>query len=263
MASTSVNTLFGDDVRIGIPIFVGARDTVDYEEITPSEKRVVERVFRTGLNQIRKVSPKIAADLEPQLGVAIKFAGIFKRMIPQSKSITFPSEAGTIGVNWLFPQAIKYTATPSSAEPAYTSYENNSWNLSLVAGTPAYLFGSATNMYKSCPVWNKNSAILVFNNGLIEIGSTPVIQQFRISAEGFDKLGPYTVAPVTEVSIEEDKNIYQYPTPLGATLIFPDRGIRWSILPEKGTSSSPVTATIKLLGLVFYEHEFAADLKWI
>jgi len=54
------------------------------------------------------------------------------------------------------------------------------------------------------------------------------------------------------------KAIYQYPTPLGAVPVFYDRGVRWGFLPEvSGTS------TIKLLGLVFYEHDFASTFKWI
>jgi len=122
----------------------------------------------------------------------------------------------------------------------------------------AYLFGDGTNYYRTSSTTGAHSAILVFNNGIIEIGSTPKIEQFRLISEGFTKYGIYTVAPIVEERIEENRLIYQYPTPLGAVPIFYDKGIMWSVMPKvTGTS------TIKLLGLVFYEHDFAADLKWV
>jgi hypothetical protein len=254
----TVKELFAEELDKHIPVFFGDRESVVYTPLEDDEKAAIQKVFNYGLAQLRRISPKIASDIEPQLSLALKVAGIFKDMIPEKKSYAFPSQTGSLGVAWLFPQAIKYAATPSATSPCYTSYGTNSWDISLTAGTAAYLFGDGTNYYKSSPTTGQHSALLVFNNGILEIGSTPKVEQFRLIAEGFTKYGIYTVAPIVEERIEENRLIYQYPTPLGATPIFYDKGIMWGFMPRVSG-----TATIKLLGLVFYEHDFAASLKWV
>jgi len=253
-----VDELFAEELGRGIPVFMGDRREVTYTPLESFELDVIKKVFNYGLSQLRKVSPTIAADIEPQLSLAQKVAGIFKEMIPEKKSYAFPSEAGSLGVAWLFPQAIRYAATPSATYPCYTSYPANSWDISLTAGTPAYLFGDGTNYYKASPTTAQHSMLLVFNNGVIEIGSTPKVEQFRLYAEGLTKYGIYTVAPIVEEHIEPNRLIYQYPTPLGALPIFYDKGIMWGFMPR---ASGP--ATIKLLGLVFYEHDLYSTLKWV
>jgi hypothetical protein len=253
-----VSDLFADELAMGIPVFMGDRRDVVYSPLEADERAAIEKVFRYGIEQIRRVSPRVAADIEPQLGLALKIAGTFKEMIPEKKAYTFPSETGSLGVAWLFPQALKYAATASSTSPCYTSYPSDSWTLSLTAGTAAYFLGDGTNYYKSNPATGAHSTVLIFNNGVIEIGSTPKISQFRLISEGLTKYGIYTVAPVAEISIEEDKAIYQYPTPMGAIPVFYDKGVMWGFMPDASG-----TSTIKLLGLVFYEHDFASTFKWV
>jgi hypothetical protein len=242
----SVEELFSEELNRGIPLFFGTKKDVVHRDLEPAEQRAVNKVFDYGLAQLRKVAPKVAADIEPQRSLALKVAGIFKEMIPKKKSYSFPSETGSLGVAWLFPQAIRYTPTVP------TSYLANSWDIPLTANTPAFFFGSATDFYKTSAVDGKSHAILVFHNGIIEIGSTPKVEQFQLVGEGLTKFGIYTVAPILEERTEDNRLIYQYPTPLGATPIFFDKGIRWGFLPRVSG-----TATIKLLGLVFYEHDFA------
>jgi len=248
----AVSELFRDERKKGIDVFLGNRKEVVYTELESDEKEAIKIVFEYGLKQIGRISPKIASDIKLQESLIYKVAGIFKEMLPEKKSYAFPSESGNLGVAWLFPQAIKYATTVP------TSYKNNSWDIDLTAGTKAWLFGDGTNYYKTCGETGKHSAILIFQDGIIEIGSTPKAEQFRLIAEGVTKYGIYTVAPMVEERIEENRLIYQYPTPMGATAIFYDRGIMWGFMPKASG-----TSTIKLLGLVFYEHDFASDLKWI
>lgn len=257
----TVKELFEQEIGVLKNVFVAGKsldESVVYSPLTPKEEEAIRTVFNYGISQIEKVSPIIASELKPQISIAIKAAGMFKEMLPEKKTFSFPSESGGLGVAWLFPQAIRYVATPSSSLPAYTSYPTNSWDMSLTAGTAAYFFGDGTNYYKASPETNKHSMILVFKNGVIEIGSTPKIQQFRLYAEGITKYGIYTVAPVVEISIETNKAIYQYPTPMGPVIVPYDKGVMWGFMP-----SASGTSTIKLLGLVFYEHDFASTLKWI
>ena len=256
----TVEGLFKDELPpIGkIPMFFGDRREVVYTELEAYELNVVNKVFDYGLSQLRKISPKIASDIETQRSIAQKVAGIFKEMIPEKKSYAFPSETGSLGVAWLFPQAIRYVASPSSTYPAYTSYPANSWDISLTAGTAAYLLGDGTNFYRASPTTSQHSMLLIFNNGVIEIGSTPKVEQFRLYSEGLSKYGIYTVAPIVEERIEENRLIYQYPTPLGALPVFYDKGVMWGFMPRASG-----TATVKLLGLVFYEHDLFPTLKWV
>jgi hypothetical protein len=252
----TVKELFAEELGKGIPVFMGDRESVVYTPLESDEAAAIQKVFNYGLNQLKRITPKVASDIEPQLSLALKIAGIFKDMIPEKKSYAFPSQTGSLGVAWLFPQAIKYYGTPGASYPCYTSYATNSWDISLTAATAAYLFGNGTNYYKASPTTAQHSALLVFNNGILEIGSTPKVEQFQLTAEGFTKYGIYTVAPIVEERIEENRLIYQYPTPLGATPIFYDKGIMWGFMPRVSG-----TATIKLLGLVFYEHDLFSTLK--
>jgi hypothetical protein len=247
-----VRELFAEELAKGIPVFMGDRESVVYSALEDDEQEAIRKVFTYGLNQIRKISPKIASEIEPQLSLAVKVAGVFKEMLPEKKSYAFPSQTGSLGFAWLFPQAIKYAGT------VYTSYKSNSWDIDLTAGIAAYFFGDGTNFYKSNSATGAHSAILVFNNGILEIGSTPKVEQFRLIAEGYTKYGIYTVAPIVEERVEENRLIYQYPTPLGAVPIFYDKGVMWGFMPRQSG-----TATIKLLGLVFYEHDFAPTFKWV
>jgi len=256
----SVRELFAHEAKpkeeggLGIPIF-SPKDDVSFEPLPEKDEREVKKVFDYGVRHLELISPRIADIVREQWPVVKKVAAIFKTMLPEKKPYKAPSEAGSLGVTWLWPGAIRYAATPSDTAPCYTSYPANSWTLDLTAGTPVYFFGSDTNYYKASPTTGKHSMILVFKDGVLEIGSTPKLQTFRVEAEGKTKYGIYSVAPVVEERVDPNRNIYLYPTLMGATMVFYDVGIKWAAMPlETGKS------TIKLLGLVFYEHELYPDL---
>jgi len=247
-----------EELKAGIPVAALDRQTVSFVELSDTEKRWVNYVFDNGLRHLRIVAPSIASYIEAQRGLAINMAGVAKATFPVRKNYAFPSVPGSLGVAWLFPQGLKWVATPNASNPCYTSYSTNSWDISVTAGTNAYLLGDGTNFYRASPMTAQHSMLLIFNNGVIEIGSTPKIDQFRLYSEGLTKYGIYTVAPIMEIPIEEGKTIYQYPTPMGATPVFYDKGIMWGFMPRLSG-----TATIKLLGLVFYEHDLFPTLKWV
>lgn len=258
MSSVTVSELFKRFADIGISVYTAGRSSLVYEPLSPEEQLAVRKVFRTGLTQLEDISPKIASKIRPQEDLAVTIAGVFKAMLPEKKTYTFPSRVGGLGAVWLFPQAVRWAATPSGADPCYTSYSTNSWNIPVTAGMAAYFFGSSANFYRSNPNTGRHSVNLVFQDGVVEIGSTPRIDQYRIVAQGEEKYGIYTVVPVVEVPIEENKVLYLHRTPMGAVPITYDLGIRWSFMPNASG-----TSTIKLLGMVFYEHDFAPDLAWV
>ena len=243
-----------------IPVAALEKRTWSYVELSEHEREVVYKVFDYGLEELKKILPEVAADIEKQRELAVVWAGVAKATFPVRKNYNFPTVGGDLGVAWLFPAAIRYAATPSDTLPCYTSYPTNSWDLSLTAGTPAYFFGDSTHFYKASPQDMKHSFLLIFHNGIIEIGTTPKIDTFRLISEGKQDYGIYTVQPLREIPVQKEVVAYQYPTPLGALPISYDRGVRWGFMPRKSG-----TSTIKLLGLVFYEHDLFPDLAstWI
>ncbi|MEM1820345.1 MAG: hypothetical protein QXU64_02005 [Thermofilaceae archaeon] len=249
-----------DEIRrlTGVSIAALGRKRLNFVRPSDDEIRFINYVFEAGVAHLRKVAPSIAADVERQRLLAIVMAGVAKATFPFRKNYAFPSVPGSLGVAWLFPQAIRYAATPGPTAPCYTSYKPNSWDIDVTAGTPAWLFGDGTNFYRASPATERHSFILVFDNGVIEVGSTPSIEQFWMYSEAKMDYGIYTVEPLVDVPVEKGVALYQYPTPLGATFVSHTSGIMWGFMPR--TSG---TKTIKLLGLVFYEHDFASSLRWV
>ncbi|MCD6240370.1 hypothetical protein J7K27_02445 [Candidatus Bathyarchaeota archaeon] len=257
MPHISISDLFKSEIERGINILSLGRTELDYVDLKPSERDAVNRVIDLVVNHLGLISPTLAREFESQRSAFIKWAGVAKALFPEEKPITFPSQVGTIGVLPLFPQAIKYAATPSSSTPCYTDYSANSWDISLTAGTAAYIFGDGTNYYKASPQTGKHSMLVVAQNGLVEIATTPKIQQYKIYSETESKYGIFVVSPVQDVSIDPNKPIYLYSTP-GMLPVYHDFGVMFKILPNvSGTSS------IRLLGLVFYEHDLFSDTVYI
>jgi len=239
---------------IRVPVAALGRAQFPYRELSDAEAAAVIDVFNHGIEVLSRVAPSIAATIRPQLGLALMFAGVAKAYLG-NKNYTFPSVPGHLGVNWLFPQAVNYkvdTTTPP------TSYSPNSWDIPITAGTKAYILGSDTAWYKTSSVTDKRHCILIFHNGLVEVGTTPSVEQFRLISESKGDYGIYTVAPLVELPVEPNKVVYQYPTPLGALFVEYQTGVRWYFMPRRTG-----TTTLKLLGLVFYEHDFASDVKWV
>jgi len=239
------------------------RDKYPVAALDRSEEVAIETVVNAGLAHLARVAPEVYdAILRPFTGAKLIdlikiFARVAKAQFPSQKPYTFPPEKGKLGIAWLFPQAIKWTATPSDTEPCFTSYKNNSWDIDVTAGTPAYLFGSADKFYYTSKTQEKYSAILVLYNGLVEIGSTPSAQQFQLISDT-KTIAPYVAEPLIEVPLNPQKNIYIYPTPMGALFIDHMTGVKWSFMPTRTG-----TATIKILGFVFFEYDFYPALKWV
>jgi hypothetical protein len=244
-------------ISAGVTVAALERQTVSFVELTDREKQALSFVFESGLKHIRKVAPSIAADIERQKEFALNIAGVAKATFPVRKNYAFPSVPGSLGVAWLFPQGLKWVATPSEENPCYTSYSTNSWDIAVTAGTNAYILGDGTHFYRANPNTDQHTFVLIFDGGVLEVGSTPSIEQFHIYTEGKRDYGIYTVDPLTDIPIEKNVAIYQYPTPLGAMFVSYDRGVMWGFKPRVSG-----TKTIKLLGLIFAEHDFLASLKW-
>ena len=254
MVSVSIEEIVRE---LALPIFAGGRAVVDVEVITPDENKAITQCVSDCVAMLEKVSPKLATTMRDHLPFFMKAGAIAKAHFPTVKPIRYPSEPGTIGVNVLIPQAIKYVVTPSATDPCYTSYSTNLWEMPLTAGTAAYILGDGTNYYKAHPHTDQHTLLALPKDCVIEIGSTPKFDQMRIWTEIQAKYSPWTVYPLVEQPIEEGKTIYQYNT-LAAQIITHDLGVMWGLMPKYAG-----TAILKLLGLYFYEHDFHPTLKWV
>jgi hypothetical protein len=237
-----------------VPVAALGRAQLPYKELSDAEVAAVTDVFNYGVAVLSRVAPSIAATIRGQLTLALLFAGVAKAYLGM-KNFTFPSVPGHLGVNLLFPQVVNYKVDTATAP---TSYSPNSWDIPLTAGTRAYILGSDTAWYKTSSIVDKRHCILIFHNGLVEVGTTPSVEQFRLISESKGDYGIYTVNPLVDLQVEPNKAVYQYPTPLGALFIEYQTGVRWYFMPRRTG-----TATMKLLGLVFYEHDFAPDVRWV
>jgi len=254
--AAKLTDVFAEDAK-RVNIFFGGRNDIEYTPLTQSEIDAINLCLDINISRIRKIAPSIAADLELQRPTLIKFGGVAKAKFPGQKSITFPSQSGNIGVNFLFPAAIRYYNAKSSSYPTYSDFAINSWDITLTAGTATYLFGSSAQFYKASPTLEQHSMLVIAQHGLIEVGTTPRFEQQRIITQAESKYGIIAEHPLNTIPIETHKWLYQHPTP-GIIPVYHDFGIRWTIMPM-----STGVSTLRLLGLVYYEHDLYSDLTYV
>lgn len=217
------------------------------------EENVINRALETLKAQVKNFSPSLADLIEVQKPLVYAVAMAFKAsLIPANKTYAMNPTSNALGVLPLFPAAIKpNTSTPSA-------YLLNSWDVPLTANTPAYLLGAASGsneFYKGSDALNATTWLYIFANGLVEIGSTPSIEQIKIVSQEKQAISPYTVGPFIDVPVNKDYPAYIYPLP-AFYIDNKSKGIKLAVLPRRTG-----TATLKLIGLVFYEYDFFSDFK--
>ena len=238
--------------RVGMRVATMDRNQISLTPLAPEEEKAIRTVFYYGIEHLKKVAPKVATDIQRQFNFVFYVAQVAKSLFTSGKAYSFPAFGGSLGVAWLFPQALKYASnTP-------TSYTVDSWDMQITAGTKAYILGSDSDFYRTNSTVDSRHVIAFFENGLLEYGTTPSAQQFRLISEGKSNYLPYTVEPLVEVPVEDDKAIYQYPTPMGAFWVDYNLGVKWYLMPSRTG-----IARIIPLGMVFYESGFFSDVKWI
>lgn len=247
--------VLGTELLRQVPSF-GAERTFDYIETTAEDKDAINRCITDMVERLKRVSTVLADTVMSQREHIVRYAGIAKAVFPEKKPYTYPSEKGTLGVVPIIPQALKYAATPSATNPCYTNYETNRWRISLTAGSAAYLLGNGTDYYSASPTTEKHSFMLILKDGVIEIGTTPKIEQFRLYTKTAAKYGIWATHPLAEIPIEAGKLVYQYST-IGMIPIDHTAEIMFGFMPRESG-----VAIIKLLGFVFFEHDLLPDLTW-
>ena len=269
----NIFNLYG--VPPGINVFTGGVSSIQYNALGWQEVFAIMQAFSAGVKVLEKVAPSIAKGFKDQLMVAVAFGAIAKAKFQNNKVIGFPGQPGTIAVNWLSPQLLRYINAASATQPAYSDYVADTWNLSLTAGAIINFLGNTTwtqntpgstttstisvnNYYKANPINGQRQLSFILQDGMIEEASTPCIDQLQILTQNEQKYGPYTVEPLRDQTIESNKTIYQIPTPVGVIPLWYDVG---TVLI--GMPFNTQTSTIKLHGLSFYENELLPNVTYV
>ena len=264
MVQARISEMFAPESNAGIRIFSGGKDLIDIADMAAEERDAILYCFDQNVKKIENISPKLAASLRPQREAMVKFAQIAKGTFPETKTYSYPGQHGGLAVDFLDPYLYRYKIAADTARGghAYTSYDDSSvggygtWNLPLTCGTKTYIAGDSTNGYRGCDGGNGttgaagHSYVVIFQDGIIELGTTPRIEQIHFKSDLMDKYVPISVQPLINQTIEDRKMIYQYSTP-GMIPISHNTGVTIKVLPN-----ATGTSTIPLLGMVFYEAEF-------
>jgi hypothetical protein len=272
LSTVNIQTITGAALANMLPgstfLFTGGRNNFSVSTLADSEVAAIQHCFDDGVNILRKSCPNIYQDIYAQKSASLVMGQVAKGTLSSTggtKPVLYPSQPGSIGVNWLFPEAVRYIAINSSTNPAYADYAVDSWNISITSGSLVNLLGSATltgntpptsvstvainNYYKASSNNNQHEMFFVFQNGVIEVGSTPAIQQWNLQTQAANTYGIYVTESANVINAELDKSVYQYNT-IGLVPVFYDLGISWT-----GMATATQTSTIQLLGMVFYEHQ--------
>jgi len=263
MTQIRVKDLFAEEITNGVKMFMGGRDTYDYERLTDEEADSIHLAFDKNLKRIENVSPKLAANMRPQREAFVKWAGIAKATFPETKSFSYPAVAGGLGADWITPELYKYSTSPAAAAAtnSYSDYNGTtaaftSFDLTLTAGTARYVAGNVTetNFYKGCATTDKHSFVVIAQDGLVELGTTPKVNMMKFSTQLQTKYQWISMSPSLTQTMEDYRAIYQYDTP-GMIPMDHNVGTLIKVMP---TVSG--TTTLVPLGMVFYEYDFATTL---
>jgi hypothetical protein len=267
MPSVTVDDFFNEEYRKhGLRVFAGGKDVLDTKPLEPSEISAIRLAFRSGINQLARVSPKLAQSFSVQEDAIVKWGQIAKAVIPNDKPITYPARSGTLGVSWICPAVYGYYAGASAETVGqwdYSQYANkasnaimDNWSIALTGGTARYLAGNGTNYYKAMGTENYRAMHVILQDGILQLGgAAPSISQIRFRTEAMNKYSPIGVQPLVAETIEEGKQIYQYPT-LGMIPMYHNFGTEIGVMP-----GYTATVDMPLAAMTFYEYDLWSTLK--
>lgn len=229
------------------PVITGGTRTFEVGQLSDIEVKKLDEFLDNYARQLHRASPAIAEDFIRQKPFfkdvcCIAKARFDNKPLNEDEVAELP-RAGQLGVSPLIAQDLSIIA---EAAPLL----HNTWDHAAVAGTPVYIFGSADDWYVTRgAVMEQRSMIAIMQNGLIEVGATPSINQIRFwtAAASYP---PWRAGILRDISLESDKPIYQYRSP-AAFILTPDLGTRMQVMPVRTGNISA-----RLIGLVFAEYNY-------
>lgn len=255
--SGTVDEFFGPEIDNDVNIAAGGKTNQEWASLERAEIAAIEKAFMSKYRHLAKVCPPLAESMLPQLPAFIKWGAVAKAAIPGDKPIGFPASAGGIGVDWIAPQTYMSNATEATSG-SYTMYNDSNtrigrvWDIDLTAGTAAYLAGQAAQWYRGNIVDLRHTFVVIAQDGILEIGTTPVLNQVVFQTEAQTKYTSTAMSPLVTETLKEGTQIYQYNT-IGQIAMPHTFGTKIGVFP-----SVTGTSTIPLMGMVFYEHSLFA-----
>ena len=242
----------------GFKLAVLGMKAIPYTEPSDEDKAYVRLVVDMVAEHLRKIGlEEIADDFKKHEEFFIRVAGVAKAEI-EERPIRYPPTTNSIAVLPLMPQFIRYVASPSSTEPAYSDYALNDWTIEFTsAGEKKYILGSDTAYYKTSKTTGRRIVWAVIQDGLLEYGTEPGIIWQKWEGEGYSVWGATPVEPLKEIPIKRDLYIFRYKT-LGAMVATARHGLKWWVMSRKAYK-----AYLPLLGLAFVEAELVMDGYWV
>ena len=254
--SANASNLFAPLLSKGVFVFSPSKSTIPFVNLSSSEEAALENYLGLQLDVLQYQSPvlyKIAKN-QIEAGLVDVAAGIFKGKLQGNGTFSFPAQPGQLGITFLIPQIVNYNQTS-----APTGYANkDTWSLPTTAGTAAYILGNASTFYMSSSTPTQRAMLVIFQDGLIEVGSTPSFRQLQVITQVNESYGPMGVEPLVDVEVEKGKNLYAYPTP-GAIIVPYDVGVKLLAMPYRTNTNGE---EVRLFGVALYEYNFFSSLLW-
>jgi hypothetical protein len=257
---------FADDIERGIGMFFGGKIDASAAPLEIEDEMAFNMAWAQLIRNLQKVAPQVVPDIAAQYNTFKKWAQIAKATLPSTGGVlplAYPSRTGAIGVYPIFPQALKYPAVSGYNAPV-TLYDGNTWDVQLTkpaaAGTNVgdFLFGSSGAFHRTSNAPNKRQLLVIAQNGFIEIGTTPNIIQFQVEGEAeAGKYSFFATSPLQDLSSDPRRPVYIYETPYQIAF-WHNFGMRIRVV-----SKATYKASLRLIGLVFFEHELFPTTIWV
>ncbi len=231
-------------------LLVGKKDQVPRSTLSEDERAKLREFFALVDRYLSMRSPYLLTWFDRQKPGIEFFTEVVKARLNDEPFGGIDPDPGEFGITLAFPQLLKYdTSTP-------VGWENNSWEVDLTAGTAKWLFGDDTHYYRGNSATDKKTALLILEEGLYEVGHTPSIVQYKIEFEG-KPYPPYAVNQAVDLPVKNENLVYPIDFPQ-AVFVPWDYGFRMKVMPSRSGK-----ADIRILGVIWYEHDAFSDLVWL
>ncbi len=224
-------------------VLTGGIERFETTELSDDEVTAIEDFLDETSMILEQYSTKLASDFRNERENILDMCAHFKAKCDNkefnTKHIQMP-DSGQLGMNFLIPQFLG----------------ENKIERTVTAGTEAYLLGSATTWFKTSSTPEQRYMVYIIKNGIIHIGQTPITRQFKIDSEK-TTYTPFTTYVLEDIPLERDTALYRYHTVASLFLNW-DVGYRVAFMPIRDG-----TVEFHLIGVVVYERDAFASLKWI